>query len=104
MRAKTERELEERINDTTVAHIKRVVCEYFCLPSINMNRTPRVVKARQIAMYFSRELVGRSYGEISPHFGNRDDTTIMYGIRKIRRLIRFDWELAYDVAHLEQLI
>lgn len=38
---------------------------------------------RQLAMYLSRQLTGRSYPAIAQLMGDRDHTTILYGYRKI---------------------
>jgi chromosomal replication initiator protein len=51
-----------------------------------------------------QEIPYRSYPQIARRFGDRDHTTIMYGSNKIARLIREDWTVAYDVAHLEAML
>lgn len=45
-------------------------------------RNRRVVAARQEAMYLCRERTMHSLPAIGRHFGNRDHTTILHGIRK----------------------
>jgi chromosomal replication initiator protein len=53
-------------------------------------RRRRVVYARQIAMYLSRELTSLSLPTIAQHFGGRDHTTVLYAHRKIQRELLVD--------------
>ncbi len=51
------------------------------------NRSRRLVYARQIAMYLSRELTDLSLPAIAQHFGGRDHTTVLHAHRKIKRML-----------------
>ncbi len=46
-------------------------------------RQPQVVKARQIAMYLCRDLLGLSYPNIGKIFAGKDHSTVMYSIKKV---------------------
>jgi chromosomal replication initiator protein len=59
-----------------------------------------LVRARWIAMLLARELTAASFPAIGRHFGNRDHTTIMHGVRRIEELCRDDAGLAADVESL----
>ena len=50
-------------------------------------RDPRIVEARQIAMYLCRKLLGLAYVEIGKIFGGKDHTTVIYAVRKIEKII-----------------
>ncbi len=47
-------------------------------------RQSQVVKARQIAMYLCRDLLGLSYPNIGKIFAGKDHSTVMYSIKKIK--------------------
>jgi len=88
----------------SISSIQVAASDYFVVELHEMLATCRikdVAYARHIAMYLCRTLTGRSLTEIGRKFGNRDHTTILHGFQKIQGLIRSDWEVAYDVAHVE---
>jgi chromosomal replication initiation ATPase DnaA len=91
----------------SVSSIQVAVSNYFVIELHELLATCRVKEvayARHVAMYLCRKLTLRSLPEIGRKFGNRDHTTIMHGVAKIKRLIRSDWEVAHDVAHVEALL
>lgn len=47
-------------------------------------RTRQVVVPRQIAMYLARQHTGLSLPEIGKRFGNRDHTTVLHAVRKVK--------------------
>lgn len=54
---------------------------------VSARRNRRLVYARQIAMYLSRELTDLSLPAIAARFGGRDHTTVLHAHRKIKNLI-----------------
>jgi chromosomal replication initiator protein len=64
-------------------------------------RTADIARARLVGYFLCKSLTLRSLPEIGRFFGGRDHTTVLSGVRKIERLVRTDWEMAYDVAHIE---
>ncbi len=90
-----------------IGDIRRATCRHFNMSNINLisqRRTNAVVYPRQLAMYVARELTSRSLPEIGRQFGGRDHTTVLHGTRKIAALVKADWKVAYDVAHVEGLL
>ena len=59
---------------------------------------------RQVAMYLCRELTDLSLPKIGKVLGGRDHTTVMHGIKKIKKLITKDPELARQVSHLSEIL
>ena len=53
-------------------------------------RSQSVAVPRQVCMYLTRRLTGRSLEEIGAFFGGRDHTTVLHAERKIRRLVEHD--------------
>lgn len=65
---------------------------------LSEKRTRDVARPRQIAMYALRELCPHlSWPEIGRRLGNRDHTTIMHGVRKVKDLMAVDGEFADTV-------
>lgn len=67
-------------------------------------RKATVVKARQIAMYISKQLTNQSLPEIGRRFGGRDHTTVLHAVRKVERLVETDSVLAAQIEHIKSLI
>jgi len=101
--------IEEEITERgpSIANIQVACAQHFGISRrdiIASRRTRDVVFPRQVAMYLAKMLTPRSLPEIGRHFGNRDHTTILYGVRKVAALVKSDWTVAYDVAHAEALL
>ena len=54
------------------------------------SRTQKVSLPRQIGMYLSRELTEHSLEEVGRFFGNRDHTTVLYAVQKIKNRVKDD--------------
>jgi chromosomal replication initiator protein len=52
---------------------------------LSPTRTARVARARQLAMYLTRELTDLSLPAIAEAFNRRDHTTVMHAIRRVER-------------------
>lgn len=88
-----------RIQDAAIKHFGLTRAEFF-----SERRTHDVVVPRQIAMYLAKIVTVRSLPEIGRRFGGKDHTTVLHSVQKIGRLIKTDWLIAYDVAHVEALL
>ena len=64
------------------------------------NRTQNLVKARQVAMYLSRELTDMSLPQIGSEFGKRDHTTVIHAYQKIKTQLASDSKLKNNVMVL----
>ena len=62
------------------------------------------MRARQIAMYLSKNLTSRSLPEIGRRFGGRDHTTVMHGVKRIEELKIQDGQVAEDVEILRRAL
>ncbi|HEX8585022.1 MAG TPA: helix-turn-helix domain-containing protein [Allosphingosinicella sp.] len=63
-------------------------------------RDRSVSRPRQVAFYLAKDLTRCSLPHIGRHFGFRDHTTVMHGIRRIGALLQSDDDLAAAVARL----
>jgi chromosomal replication initiation ATPase DnaA len=89
----------------TVAAIQSATARYFGITRDDILSARRgdtsIAHPRQVAYYLCKTLTLRSLPDIGRKFGGRDHTTILHGVRKIEKLVRLDWETAYDVAQIE---
>jgi chromosomal replication initiator protein len=89
----------------TIAEIQQHVADAMGISIIDMHvkdRHLRVARPRQVAMYFSRELTGHSYPEIGRRFGNRDHTTILAGVAKVKWLMKQWPDFAAQVESIRE--
>lgn len=71
-----------------VADIKAAVCEHYGLPPEAMTSRRRhwaTSHPRQIAMFLTREITGRSYPCIGRMFGGRDHSTVIHAVKAVGR-------------------
>ncbi|MEO6987407.1 MAG: chromosomal replication initiator protein DnaA, partial [Aquihabitans sp.] len=68
------------------------------------SRRRPLVTARQIAMYVFRELTDLSYPAIGREFGDRDHTTVIHAVEKIKVLMRERRQIYDQVTELVQQI
>lgn len=61
-------------------------------------RHPRLVLARQIAMYVCRRHLGLSYPELGRAFGGKDHSTVIHAVKKIEKMLVNDKSLHQFVA------
>ena len=87
----------------TVAAIQVEVADYFDVPVFEIKSSRRCkssVRARHVAMYLARELTPKSLPEIGRMFGDRDHTTVIHAIRRIKELSATDPKLAEAIQNL----
>jgi chromosomal replication initiator protein len=63
-------------------------------------RMKEIVIPRQVAMYLAKELTPFSLPQLGRHFGGRDHTTILHGIRRIGAKVFADAGFAHEVISL----
>jgi len=89
--------LRDLIKDTkvnlSIDEIQQVVCDYFDLVVDLVRAKTRkreVVQARQIAMFFCKELTQHSLKTIGLHFGGRDHSTVIHANQSVLNQIDTD--------------
>lgn len=88
-----------------IADIQSAVCAHFGLPRDAMttqSRFVRVARPRQIAMYLAKGMTLRTLPEIGRKFGNRDHSTVIHAVRRIKDLIAVDSEIGADVRAIRR--
>ena len=82
--------LRDLMTDTpvnlTIDQIQAIVCEYFDMPQDLVRAKTRkreVVQARQVAMFFAKQLTQHSLKSIGLHFGGRDHSTVIHANQSV---------------------
>ncbi|MBV9571652.1 MAG: chromosomal replication initiator protein DnaA [Alphaproteobacteria bacterium] len=92
---------------TGIDDIQKKTAEFYKLDIRDLHskeRTRRVARPRQVAMYLARELTMRSLPEIGRRFGDRDHTTVLHACRRIVELCSTDTALKQEVDFLKQVL
>ena len=92
---------------TGIEDIQRKTAEFYKLDVRDLHskeRSRRVARPRQVAMYLARELTMRSLPEIGRRFGDRDHTTVLHACRRIVELCSTDTALKQEVDFLKQVL
>jgi len=77
----------------SVETVQKEVANYFNIKVADLKgprRHQSVARARQLAMYLSRQLCRASFPDIGRRFGGKDHTTVMSACKKIARLVEQD--------------
>ncbi len=93
--------------EISIDYIQKLVCEYFNISVDDVKSKTRkreIVQARQIAMYFAKDLTKASLKNIGSHFGNRDHSTVIHACQTVNDLIETDKKFRYDVDELAKRI
>jgi chromosomal replication initiator protein len=67
---------------------------------LSPNRTARIARARQLAMYLTRELTDLSLPAIAQAFNRRDHTTVLHAIRRVERTALEDASVSRTLEEL----
>lgn len=87
----------------TIETIMAVTCEFYGVSLEELkgsSRSRKLVDARQVAMYLTRELTDMSLPKIGAGFGNRDHSTVMHSVRKITKRITDEQTIFDEVQEL----
>jgi chromosomal replication initiator protein len=92
---------------TSIEDIQRKTAEFYKLELRDFQspqRSRRVARPRQVAMFLARELTMRSLPEIGKRFGGRDHTTVLHACRRIAALCNDDPMFKQEVDFLRQVL
>ena len=97
---------DSRIN-LTIEEIQRITCEYFNIPEDLVRAKTRkreVVQARQVAMYFSKQLTQHSLKTIGLHFGGRDHSTVIHSCQSVENQMETEPQFAEMIEEIRHKI
>ncbi len=92
---------------TSVEEIQQQVAERFGISRaelIGSSRAATPLRARQVAIYLTRELTDLSLPQIGRLYGGRDHTTVLNSLRRIEASLAEDAELTEKVTELRTAI
>ncbi len=107
--------VREQLGDTftpqpvnlSVSEIIAAVARYHNITSadiVGKKRTRALSKPRHIAMFLAREALTLSYPDLGKEFGGRDHSTVQYAVKKVRKQLRDDADLAYRLRLISQTL
>lgn len=82
-----------------------LIAKHFMLRVEDLKRDTKerkIIRARQVAMYFCKVLLRMSYSEISKLFGKADHTAALYAIKKVEEKRHMDKKFDYMLQVLEK--
>jgi len=90
-----------------VDQIQRKVCDFY---GINMDalqsktRKREIVQARQVAMFFSKNLTNSSLSSIGSQIGQRDHATVLHACKAVKNLQETNTEFKHQLKEIEGLL
>ena len=91
----------------TVSDIQKQVESYYGVQHMDLvgqKRARKIVYARQIAIYLSRQMLDLPYNTIAKSFGGRDHTTIMYSVTNVEEKMKENRELREEIENIKKRI
>jgi chromosomal replication initiator protein len=92
-------------NVITMDHIKKCVADHYEVPIDKLKSQTRkrnVVLARQLSMYFAKNITNHSLKAIGESFGGRDHSTVIYSVRAVNDMIDTNAEFKRTVKDIEK--
>ena len=93
--------------EITVEEVIKTVADHYKIATediLSRKRTEEIVLPRQIAMYLSRTITGKSFSEIGKNFGGKDHAVVMYVCKKIKKELALNKKLAETVEIMKEKI
>lgn len=93
--------------EISIEYIQKLVCDYYNIPVEavkSKTRKREIVQARQIAMYFTKDLTKSSLKNIGIFFGGRDHSTVIHACQTVNDLIETDKKFRHDVEEIDKRI
>jgi chromosomal replication initiator protein len=91
--------------EITIELIQQAVGDYYNISVEDMqskSRRREITQARQVAMYFAKEMTSLSLKGIGKHFGGRDHSTVIHGIQTVKDLSETDREYRDKVEEVRK--
>jgi chromosomal replication initiator protein len=98
---------EDKMKKVSKSKILKSVSQFYNIPISEIESNKRkqdIAKARQVSMYFLRNILDLSFSAIGEAFGGKDHTTVMHSFNKIDSLIAYDPNLKSELEELKGII
>ncbi len=89
--------------EISVEYIQKVVSDYFNINVEQLHTKTRkreIVQARQIAMYFSKNLTKSSLASIGAQIGSKDHATVLHACKTVNNLLETDKQFRYYIEDI----
>ncbi|MCX6350341.1 MAG: chromosomal replication initiator protein DnaA [Bacteroidetes bacterium] len=99
--------IKQNTKELTIEHIQKLVSDHFEMPIEllkSKTRKRHIVQARQISMYFAKNLTKLSLANIGKHFGGRDHSTVIHAYQTVLDLMETDNRFRSKVHELEKIL
>ncbi|MDR2125215.1 MAG: chromosomal replication initiator protein DnaA [Prevotellaceae bacterium] len=103
--------IDRLVNSTkreiSIDKIKRIVCDYFGLSLDTIYskiRKREIVQARQIAMFFARNMTKHSLSSIGAEIGGKDHATVLHACKTVEDLSDTDKTFKQHITEIEKRI
>jgi chromosomal replication initiator protein len=93
--------------EISIEFIQKLVCDYFSIPVDlvkSKTRKREIVQARQISMFYAKDLTKASLKTIGMHFGGRDHSTVIHACQTVNDLIETDKKFKSDIEEIGKRI
>ena len=100
-----DRFVKSTTREVSIDYIQKVVCDYFDLNIDSLKSKTRkrnIVQARQLAMYFSKQLTKSSLANIGAQCGEKDHATVLHACKTVNNLADTDKTFRVYVEDLEK--
>lgn len=100
-----DKQVKNTKREITLDHIQKVVCDYFDMNvDVLQSKTRKreIVQARQIAMYFSKNLTSSSLSTIGSVIGGKDHATVLHAYKTVTNLAETNKEFKSYIADIEK--
>jgi chromosomal replication initiator protein len=91
--------------EISIDYIQKVVCNYFNVPAEMLQSSTRkreIVQARQIAMFFSKNLTKSSLATIGSQIGDKDHATVLHACKTVNNLLDTDKRFRLQIDEIEK--
>ena len=93
--------------DISIDQILNKVCDYYGIkPDLLQSRSRKreIVQARQVAMYFSKNMTNSSLSAIGSVIGGRDHATVLHACKAVKNLKETNTDFKHQLKEIEGLI
>ncbi len=91
--------------EISIDYIQKIVCNYFNIPVEQIQSKTRkreIVQARQVAMFFSKNLTKASLATIGSQIGGKDHATVLHACKTVNNLIETDKHFRIQIDEIEK--
>jgi chromosomal replication initiator protein len=99
--------VKNNTREISIEYIQKLVCDYFTIPVEQVKSKTRkreIVQARQISMYYAKDLTKSSLKTIGMHFGGRDHSTVIHACQTVNDLMETDKKFKSDIEEIGKRI